>query len=966
MVEHNIDNIVFSVIRGRKVSSIKHNIFIRFDTKLEANISEGNGSININPNKKLYSPEENVKITAESSDGYYLSEWNYNNPEFIEHSGINSKRVQMRKNTNIQVSFEKAKYVFNIHDSDVGGEEHITPDKEYYDVYDDEIQITAEEDINWQFDGWTILQHNLFKDIAHRDNALVIDTSEIDIQQYRENLLRAGEKLSAHTPSNLPIRVQQGVTFNERQTLEIDFIPNYSPELNFVIHSTDDRVIADGILFVDFTEEYLLYYSILRTPFRANRDDNIHEKRETFTPIEYELTQIGERTYKATPYIDYYSTEQEYDVHVDPGFGFEFDRWSSNLPKPEEEDTYFIPGKDRNIIAYIEPKGHFLTVEKDGKFKEVNVEPYTYSIDDNLRKDIDKGKTYLYYQDGETVNVNVETKDMWRFAGYSGDIDKPDHRHNIEIDMYDMTHIIPQSRPELITRTRGLGTILFEPSDYNQNLYDIGKEVDLKAVPDRGFELDELIIMDKNENIQKEFKGEDITEERGERWRKYEEVSITMDEPKIIEGVFAPERYRVVADIYTENTDGEYITKYNDEEINFDSHIIATADEYREKHKEFSNDYYYNDFLIIEAKAGDGWQFSHWDGYLESNNPRLSMRIKRDIDLKSVFLPRLDIKTEGKGKVNVTPDKEAYKFGETVEIEAIPEEEADYRFSQWTAYAEDQDSKTTTVTMDGPKEVKAYFEPRLYELKITTNLDHKDDFDKWDYINIEHERNGLEELKEGDKVIIETEIPFGYSFIEWSEENDVIENIEEEIIERGIMRVDEGRDKTAVELEIKDHMHVHIDFKQKYQLVINQSGDGNLKPEPGIHYYKEGERVKIDAEKGEEDFVRWFGDVDEADYYDDHAFIEMDDDKTVYGIFDNNPLIFKYLEEEYKAKPGEIVEINLDAVYKYGSDEKIEYFMEDLPPSVRIEENQEGTKIMWWIAGTEYYDETEAHKFKIQ
>ncbi|MDG5816148.1 cellulase family glycosylhydrolase [Chitinispirillales bacterium ANBcel5] len=72
--------------------------------------------------------------------------------------------------------------------------------------------------------------------------------------------------------------------------------------------------------------------------------------------------------------------------------------------------------------------------------------------------------------------------------------------------------------------------------------------------------------------------------------------------------------------------------------------------------------------------------------------------------------PRLVVDTDGPGSITVSPEKEYYDLGETVTLTAKPDENAN--FVRWAGSVTDTE-QSLTVTMDGPKRIRARFQEEV-------------------------------------------------------------------------------------------------------------------------------------------------------------------------------------------------------------------------------------------------------------
>ena len=75
----------------------------------------------------------------------------------------------------------------------------------------------------------------------------------------------------------------------------------------------------------------------------------------------------------------------------------------------------------------------------------------------------------------------------------------------------------------------------------------------------------------------------------------------------------------------------------------------------------------------------------------------------------------LTVLHEGNGSVVVTPEKDKYRFNETVSLEAVPDEE--WKFTQWTG-DHSGTSRHATIKMNQSKEIVAHFEKQKVVVSV--------------------------------------------------------------------------------------------------------------------------------------------------------------------------------------------------------------------------------------------------------
>jgi uncharacterized repeat protein (TIGR02543 family) len=88
--------------------------------------------------------------------------------------------------------------------------------------------------------------------------------------------------------------------------------------------------------------------------------------------------------------------------------------------------------------------------------------------------------------------------------------------------------------------------------------------------------------------------------------------------------------------------------------------------------------YIYNEEVTLYANPTSGYKFSHWNNDVNDTEPTKSIIITDDTTITATFVPitlNLTINNDAsKGTVIIDPNKTEFSYGETVNIEIIPNE----------------------------------------------------------------------------------------------------------------------------------------------------------------------------------------------------------------------------------------------------------------------------------------------------
>jgi len=151
------------------------------------------------------------------------------------------------------------------------------------------------------------------------------------------------------------------------------------------------------------------------------------------------------------------------------------------------------------------------------------------------------------------------------------------------------------------------------------------------------------------------------------------------------------------------------------------------------------------------------------------------------------------------------------------------------------------------------------------------------------------------EYEQWSEVDLEGVAEEGYRFVEWTGDNDTIE--------------DPTLNKTTIKMEDNYSITANFEELDEYELTINIEGEGTTEPGEGTHTYYDGEEVTVKAIP-EEDwyFDEWIGDQEGTE---EEITIIMDNDKEITAVFSPYEPFFEVEITDYdeEVKPGTYVTI---------------------------------------------------------
>ncbi len=242
------------------------------------------------------------------------------------------------------------------------------------------------------------------------------------------------------------------------------------------------------------------------------------------------------------------------------------------------------------------------------------------------------------YDEGEEIEIEASPNEEYMFTGWTGDVESSDNPLSLTVDQdYELTANFEIKSYDLTINTEGEGEVAEAVVQQNKD-YESGTVVELTANPAEGYEFVEWTgDLSGSENPQQ----------------------ITMDGPKEVTVVFEKKSYSL-----TINTDGGGSVSKDPEQ----------------------SEYEHNSDVELTANPAEGWKFVEWsNGEASSSENPQTITMTMDTTLTAVFEKKsyaLTVNIEGEGAVTKTPDQATYKYDETVELEANPDD--GHKFVEWS------------------------------------------------------------------------------------------------------------------------------------------------------------------------------------------------------------------------------------------------------------------------------------------
>ncbi|MFW5907773.1 MAG: InlB B-repeat-containing protein [Candidatus Natronoplasma sp.] len=248
----------------------------------------------------------------------------------------------------------------------------------------------------------------------------------------------------------------------------------------------------------------------------------------------------------------------------------------------------------------------------------------------------------------------------------------------------------------------------------------------------------------------------------------------------------------------------------------------------------------------VTALPDDGWGFSRWEGDVpegEEGSEEITITMDSDKEVTAYFeeegVHELTIESTEGGEV-IEPGEGTFEYeeGETVELEAVPDE--DYEFVEWMgddAPIGDPTLNRTTITIEADHTITAEFQEEVAEYyNLTVDVEGEG------MIYFEPEE---EEYEEDTEVTIEAIPAEGYEFVEWRGDH---EDTEEEIT----ITMDSDKvitayfaQKPSFEIEITSPEDgKEFEKGEEVDVIYEIENTGDLEGERDIEFYVDGELVE--------------------------------------------------------------------------------------------------------------------------
>ncbi|MEF8873888.1 MAG: hypothetical protein V5A88_04360 [Candidatus Thermoplasmatota archaeon] len=375
---------------------------------------------------------------------------------------------------------------------------------------------------------------------------------------------------------------------------------------------------------------------------------------------------------------------------------------------------------------------------QEGVVSEESVQAETVELDISSTSGgnvTEPGEGIFEFEEGSVVDLEAVPDGDTSFVEWTGDNatidDTKSNQTTIEmLDNYTITAVFNVTTYDLTLDSTEGGNVT-EPGE-GTYIYEEGEIVDLEAVPDEGYEF-------------VEWTGDNATVDD----TTSNQTTIDMQDNYSITAEFAPVNYELTLD----STSGGNVTEPG--EGTFVYEHGTTVD--------------------LEAVADDDSPFVKWSGENstidDTTANQTTIEMLDNYSVTAVFdVPTYDLTVDSTEGGSVTEPGEGtytYDSGETVQLEAVPDE--GYEFVEWigdNATIDDTTANQTSIDMQDNYSITAEFAPITYELTLSST----------DGGNVTEPGEGTFVYEHGTTVDLEAVADDGYLFIEWTGDNATIDD----------------------------------------------------------------------------------------------------------------------------------------------------------------------------------------------
>jgi uncharacterized repeat protein (TIGR02543 family) len=828
--------------------TILANFSIQSFTLTVGTTPSGSGSVNINPDKSVYTMGEKVTLSAQATTGYKFIKW-----EGDTTGTIPVITITMNSNKNITAVFDLIEglklSIISIPTN--GGSVNLNPNKTTYS-YGESVILTALPADGYDFGYWsgdasgsnasatitmnanktvtanfTRKDYSLAINITPTGGGTVTKSPSKSTYFYEDQVTLTatpasgyrfvrweGDASGTNASTTITIDTDENVTAVFEQIIGLSLTISSNPATGGSVTKNPDKtsytygetvtltaIPANGYDFDYWSGDASGSNTSTAITMNANKTVTAN-----FTPKEYSvtinITPSGGGTVTKSPNQSTYSYGDQVTLTATPASGYSFVRWEGGA-SGTSASTILTIDSDENVTAVFETiSGLSLTVSSSP------------STGGSITKNPDK-TSYTY---GETVTLTALPANGYDFGYWSDDASGTNASTTITMDANKSVtanfNPIEYSLAISITPIGG-GTVTKDP---NKSTYSYGDPVTLTASPATGYT---------------------FIRWEGDASGTNASTTITITGNKTISAVFE------IIDglsltVSSNPSDGGSVTKSPDK-----------------------TSYTYGETVTLTAMPANGYDFDYWSDDASGSTTSTTINMDANKSVTADFTPieytlAINITPTGGGTVTKSPNKSTYSYGDQVTLTATPA--TGYIFIRWEGDASGTNA-STTITIDSDESVTAVFEIHSgLSLTVSSNPPAGGSVAK---------SPGKTSYTYGETVTLTAVPADGFIFDYWSG--------------------DASGSNTSTTITMNANKTVTANFTPiEYSLAINitPTGGGTVTKSPNKSTYNYGDQVTLIATPASGySFARWEGDASGTNA---STTITIDSNESVTAVFEQS------------------------------------------------------------------------------
>ncbi|MDZ7756742.1 InlB B-repeat-containing protein [Rhodohalobacter sp.] len=368
--------------------------------------TQGSGTVESNPDKKVYKGGEEVTLTAKAASGWRFSEWKG------DLSGsLNPETIIIDADKQITAVFEQIppeEYTVTI-STEGSGSVNKDPNKPTY-IEGEEVTLTATTALGWTFSEWTgdlSGSSNPETIVVDEDKQITAVFEEIPPEEYTVSISTEGSG-SVNKDPNKPTYIEgEEVTLTANAALGWTF-REWTGDLSG--SSNPETIVVD-------------------------EDKQITAVFEEIPPEEYtvSINTEGSGSVNKDPNKSTYIEGEEVTLTATADMGWIFKEWTGDLSGSSNPETIVVD-EDKQITAV---------------FEEIPPEEYTVSINTEGSGSVNKDPNKPTYIEGEEVTLTATADMGWIFKEWTGDLSGSSNPETIVVDEDKQITAVFEEEPDL-------------------------------------------------------------------------------------------------------------------------------------------------------------------------------------------------------------------------------------------------------------------------------------------------------------------------------------------------------------------------------------------------------------------------------------------------------------------------------------------------------------------------------------